>query len=158
MRQATGNSFRMVAALAAMAALALAALTTLSGCGGGGAGTGGGLPTGLLVQGSVQDEQGRAVSGIRIIVFSNGVSVASALSRSDGSFTIDIGSGTVPNSFKVDVSNRANEYYEVVGYGGRNVQGCAFNLPAPQGNIINVGVVTVYSQGTPPPPPHDICP
>lgn len=157
MRQASGNSFRMVAALAAMAALALAALTTLSGCGGGGAG-GAGLPTGLTVQGVVQDENGRAVSGIRIILLANGVSVASALSRSDGSFTIDVGSSATPTSFKVDVSNRANEYYEVVGYGGRNVQGCAFNLPAPQGNIINVGVVTVYSQGTPPPPPHEICP
>ncbi len=154
MRQATGNSFRMVAALAAMAALALAALTTLSGCGGGKV-TGGGLPTGLLVQGAVQDENGRAVSGIRIIVLPNNVS---ALSGSDGSFTIDVGSGTAPTRFRVDVSNRANEYYEVVGYGGRNVQGCEMNLPAPQGNIINVGVVTVYSQGTPPPPPHEICP
>ncbi|GBC96019.1 hypothetical protein HRbin16_01819 [bacterium HR16] len=154
MRQATGNSFRMIAALAAMAALALAALTTLGGCGGGKV-TGGGLPTGLLVQGVVQDENGRAVSGIRIIVLPNNVS---ALSGSDGSFTIDVGSGTAPTTFKVDVSNRANEYYEVVGYGGRNVQGCAMNLPAPQGNIINIGVVTVYSQGTPPPPPHEICP
>lgn len=156
MRQATGNSFRMVAALAAMAMLALAALTTLSGCGGGGgAGGGGGLPTGLLVQGVVQDEQGRAVSGIRIILLPNNIS---ALSGSDGRFTIDVGSGTAPTTFKVDVSNRANEYYEVVGYGGRNVQGCAINLPTPIGNTINVGVVTVYSQGTPPPPPHDICP
>ncbi|MGC8783988.1 MAG: carboxypeptidase-like regulatory domain-containing protein [Armatimonadota bacterium] len=155
MRQATGNSFRMVAALAAMAALALAALTTLSGCGGGGGTGGAGLPTGLLVRGIVQDEQGRAVSGIRITVLPNSVS---ALSGSDGRFTIDVGSGTTPTTFKVDVSNRANEYYEVVGYGGRNVQGCAMNLPAPQGNIIDIGVVTVYSQGSPPPPPHEICP
>ena len=154
MRQATGNSFRMVAALAAMAILALAALTTLSGCGGG-TGTGGGLPTGLLVQGIVQDENGRAVSGIRIVVLPNNIS---ALSGSDGRFTIDAGTGPVPTTFKVDVSNRANEYYEVVGYGGRNVQGCTINLPSPIGNTINVGVVTVYSQGTPPPPPHDICP
>lgn len=145
----------MIAALAAMAALALAALTTLSGCGGGGTAGGGGQPTGLIVQGIVQDEQGRAVSGIRIILLPNNIS---ALSRSDGSFTIDAGSGTAPTAFKVDVSNRANEYYEVVGYGGRNVQGCAMNLPAPVGNTINVGVITVYSQGTPPPPPHDICP
>lgn len=154
MRQATGNSFRMVAALAAMAALALAALTTLSGCGGGGAGTGGGLPTGLLVQGIVQDEQGRAVSGIRIILLPNNIN---ALSDSNGKFSINVVSGEAPTTFKVDVSNRANEYYEVIGYGGVNKQGCNFSLPAPQGNVINVGVVTVYSQGTPPPPPHDIC-
>lgn len=155
MRQENGNSFRMVAALAAMAALALAALTTLSGCGGGGAGTGGGLPTGLLVQGIVQDEQGRAVSGIRIIVLPNNIG---ALSGSDGKFSINVDSGAAPTAFRVDVSNRANEYYEVIGYGGVTKQGCNFSLPAPQGNVINVGVVTVYSQGTPPPPPHEICP
>jgi hypothetical protein len=145
----------MAAALAAMAALALAALTTLNGCGGGGGTGGGGLPTGLLVQGIVQDEQGRAVSGIRITVLPNNIS---ALSGSDGRFTIDAGSGAAPTTFRVDVSNRANEYYEVIGYGGTNKQGCPFSLPAPQGNVINVGVVTVYSQSTPPPPPHEICP
>lgn len=153
MRQVNGNSFRMVAALAAMAALALAALSTLSGCGGGAGG--GGQPTGLVVQGVVQDEQGRAVSGIRIVVLPNGIG---ALSGSDGRFVIDVGIGTAPTTFKVDVSNRANEYYEVVGYGGRNIQGCEIRLPAPQGNRIDVGMVTVYSQGTPPPPPHDLCP
>ncbi len=144
----------MVAALLAMAALALAALTTLSGCGGGGtAGAPG--PTGLVVQGIVQDEQGRAVSGIRIVLLPNNIVLTS---RQDGTFSADLGSATAPTSFRVDVSSRANEYYEVVGYGGRNVQGCALNLPAPVANTINVGVVTVYSQGTPPPPPHDICP
>jgi len=155
LRQGTMNSFRMIAALVAMGALALAAMATLNGCGGGGTGTGVIPPTGLLVRGTVLDEQGRAVSGIRIIVLPNNVS---ALSGSDGRFTIDAGSGTAPTTFKVDVSSRASEYYEVVGYRGRNVQGCSLNLPAPVGNVIDIGVVTVYSQGTPPPPPHDICP
>lgn len=144
----------MVAALMAMALLAFAAITTLSGCGGGGT-TGGGLvPTGLRVQGSVQDEQGRGVSGIRITILPNGIE---KLSGSDGSFSIDVGSGTTPASFRVDPGRRPNEYYEVINYGGRNVQGCTLSLPAPQGNIIDVGVVKVYSQGTPPPPPDDIC-
>jgi len=155
LRQGTMNSFRLIAALVAMGALALAAMATLNGCGGGGTGTGVTPPTGLLVQGTVLDEQGRAVSGIRIIVLPNNLS---ALSGSDGRFTIDVGSGTAPTEFKVDVSNRANEYYEIVGYAGRNIQGCSINLPAPAGNVIDIGVVTVYSQGTPPPPPHDICP
>ncbi|MDW8321126.1 MAG: hypothetical protein RMM08_07170 [Armatimonadota bacterium] len=152
MRQRTGNSFRMVAALAAMAALALAALTTLSGCGGGAEV---GLPTGLLVQGFVRDQDGRAVSGIRITVLPHNIP---ALSGSDGKFTINITSGAAPTAFRVDVSNRANEYYEVVRHGARIKQGCTFNLPAPQGNVIDVGVVTVYSQGNPPPPPDEICP
>lgn len=146
----------MIAALMAMALLALASLTTLSGCGGGTGTTGVGTqPTGLRVRGIVQDDQGRGVSGIRIIILPNGIS---ALSGSDGSFSIDLGSGAAPTSFRVDIGSRANEYYEVVGYGGRNVQGCPLTLPAPQGNMIEVGVVTVYSQGTPPPPPDDICP
>ncbi len=154
MRQANVSSFRMIALLLAMAAMALAALTTLSGCGGGGtAGAPG--PTGLVVQGSVQDEQGRAVSGIRIVLLPNNVVLTS---RADGTFYADLGSATAPTGFRVDVSGRAGDYYEVVGYQGRNVQGCSFNLPVPVGNTINVGAVRVYSQGTPPPPPHDICP
>lgn len=144
----------MIAALRAMALLAFAALTTLSGCGGGT--TGGGIePTGLRVRGVVLDDQGQGVSGIRITILPNNISLQSG---SDGSFSIDVGSGTTPASFKVDLGSRANEYYEVISYGGRNVQGCALNLPAPQGNIIDVGVVRVYTQGSPPPPPDDICP
>ncbi|MGQ9737307.1 MAG: hypothetical protein ACUVRT_05230 [Armatimonadota bacterium] len=155
MRQGIGISFRMNAALLAMAVLVFAALATLSGCGGGGT-TGGGLvPTGLRVQGFVQDDLGRGVSGIRITILPNGISQQS---DSNGSFSIDVGSGTTPTSFKVDLGSRANEYYEVISYGGRNVQGCELDLPAPQGNIIDVGVVMVYSQGNPPPPPDDICP
>ncbi|MEJ5253351.1 MAG: hypothetical protein WHX60_15865 [Armatimonadota bacterium] len=144
----------MIASLTAMALLALAALAALSGCGGGGTTGTGGQPSGLLVQGFVQDEQGRGVSGIRIIVLPNNIS---ALSGSNGKFTINVGSGSTPTTFWVDVGTRANEYYEVVGYGGRNMQGCPFSLPAPVGNIIDVGVVKVYTQGTPPPPPDEIC-
>lgn len=138
----------MIAALMAMALLALAALTTLSGCGGG-TGT-----TGLRVRGIVRDDQGRGVSGISITILPNNIS---AQSGSDGSFSIDVGSGTTPDSFEVDLGSRANEYYEIISYGGRNVQGCTLKLPDPQGNIIDVGVVTVYTQGSPPPPPNDIC-
>ncbi|MER3473926.1 MAG: hypothetical protein C4335_07805 [Armatimonadota bacterium] len=147
----------MIAALMAMALLALAALTTLSGCGGGTGTTGVGTqPTGLRVHGIVQDEMGRGVSGIRITILSKGISV---LSGSDGSFSIDLGSGGAPpTEFRVDIGSRANEYYEIVGYGGSNVQGCSLRLPEPQSNIIEVGVVRVYSQGTPPPPPDKICP
>lgn len=139
----------MIAALMAMALLAFAALTTLGGCGGGGI-----EPTGLRVRGLVLDEQGRGVSGIRITILPNGISQQSG---SDGSFSIDVSSGATPTSFKVDLGSRANEYYEVIGYGGGNKQGCLLDLPAPQGNIIDVGEVRLYSQGTPPPPPDDIC-
>lgn len=145
----------MIAALMAMAVLALAALATLSGCGGGGT-TGGGIePTGLRVQGRVVDDQDQGVSGIRIRIKPNGLN---ALSGSNGSFSIDVGSGTTPTEFEVDLGSRANEYYEVVGYGGRNVQGCSLRLPDPQGKIIEVGKVKVYSWESPPPPPDEICP
>lgn len=156
MREGIWSSFRMIAALTAMALLAFSALITLGGCGGGGT-TGVGIaPTGLLVRGFVLDEQGRGVSGISIIL-SEEHEEPKILSGSDGSFSIDVGSGTAPTKFRVDIGSRANEYYEIVSYNGRTVQGCPLNLPAPQGNVIEVGTVTVYSSGTPPPPVDDIC-
>lgn len=152
MRQGIVNSFRMIAALLAMGALAFAALATLSGCGGG---TGrDGEPVGLIVRGVVQDEQGRGVSGIQITVLRNNVSAGTG---TDGTFFINLDNATAPMTFRVNLGTRANEYYAIVGYRGRNVQGCAFDLPAPQGNRIEVGVVRVYSQGSPPPPPDEIC-
>jgi hypothetical protein len=158
LRHGTMNSFRMTAALVAMGALALAAMATLNGCGGP-TGTGVTPVVGLRVQGQVRDEQGRAVSGIRIIVQDDrSTTIGSALSGADGKFLIELGSRVTPATFKMDVATRANEYYDIIGYGGRNVQGCPINLPSPVGNLINVGVITVYSQGTPPPPPHEICP
>lgn len=143
----------MVAALIVMAALAFMALSTLSGCGGGGtAGAPG--PTGLVVKGRVQDELGNPVSGIRIVLLPNSIVLTS---REDGTFSADLGNVAAPTSFRVDVSNRANDYYQVVHYNGKKVQGCPLNLPSPVDGTIDIGAVTVYSQNSPPPPPDDIC-
>ncbi|NSW79790.1 MAG: carboxypeptidase regulatory-like domain-containing protein [Chthonomonadetes bacterium] len=155
MRQATGNSFRMIAALAAMAALALAALTTLGGCGGGKV-TGGGLPTGLLVQGVVQDENGRAVSGIRVKLLPGD---ASALTQADGRFAIPV-SGSTPARFTVELAGRETQFLRYFTYGMQTFEiGCDLgpNLPAAQDNVIDIGNIKLYSQDAIPPPPGEVC-
>lgn len=155
MRDRRGTSFRLFAASIAMAMLALAALATLGGCGGGKVVTE--QPTrGLVIRGSVRDDSGRGVSGIRITILPNNVTIVSG---ADGSFTRNLGEVAVPpTTFTVDVGSRSNEYYAVFSYGGRTIQGCTVNLPAPVDNLIEMGVITVYSQSSPPPPPTDICP
>lgn len=155
MRDRRGTSFRLFAASIAMAMLALAALTALSGCGGGGGVTE--QPTrGLIIRGSVRDEAGKGVSGIRITILPNNVPIVSG---ADGSFTLNLGEVAVPpTTFTVDVGSRANEYYAVFSYGGRTIQGCPVNLPTPVDNLIEMGVIIVYSESAPPPPPTDICP
>lgn len=155
MRDRRETSFRLFAASIAIAMLASAALITLSGCGGGKVATE--QPTrGLVIRGSVRDDSGRGVSGIRVTILPNNVTIVSG---ADGSFTLNLGEVAVPpTTFTVDVGSRSNEYYAVFSYGGRTIQGCSVNLPAPIGNLIEMGVITVYSESSPPPPPTDICP
>lgn len=148
----------MITALLAMAGLALAALITLSGCGGVGTPTEEGPITGTLVRGKVVDDFKQPVAGFRVTILSqtDGV-LARVLSGSDGSFEVRLPSTVTPKRFLVDPGNRASDYYGIVTWEGRTVDGCAFDLPAPNNNVIDIGSISVYSQNTPPPPPHDVC-
>jgi len=145
------NSSRFIAALVAVGALA--AMHTLNGCGGG-------TPiTGLRIQGTVVDDTGTGVSGIQITVLDErGIALGSALSGTNGLFVIELPTNANPRQFTVDLASRANEYYVIVQYRARSVQGCAFDLPPLVRNPADIGQVRVFrSEGSPPPPPTDIC-
>jgi len=161
MRYGILNSFSGVVALVAVGALALAAMVTLNGCGGGTGADGTPIAT-LRVQGRVVNELGRGVSDIRIIVLDEQARpLGSAASDNNGVFTIALGPGVRPAKFKVDISNRSNDYFtRYIRYDESTVDivECAVNLPPPQGNVINIGTVTVFSDATPPPIPDDTCP
>ena len=156
MRQGMTNSSRFIAALVAVGALA--ATATLNGCGGG-TGTGGTLITGLRIQGTVVDDAGRGVSGIQITVLDDrGTTLGRALSGTNGLFIVELPTNANPRRFRVDLASRADEYYVIVQYGARSVQGCAFDLPPLVLNRAEIGQVRVFrSEGAPPPPPTDIC-